>query len=222
MQAIARLFLRPTHLCSVLVGLVAGRPRTDQTSLAWSCAAVSIPRRMTAMDGAKNRRETRRVLFLPVSALSLVVMEADPEGWVSSPLSATSGLPPSCAGCGRWNRDSGQFQSLPGHRTQDTAQDSTGHRPVGLGSTSTSTAPQPAPTRPGAWGRRHALPWLPLPPLTPSPPRHADLSGHQALPARTQPFGQRPPIGHGGSLASRHSPSDPLPSHRGRGCGMTH
>lgn len=89
------------HICALFwsVWLLAVLGGLDRPK-AWSCAPVSTPPRITAMDGAKNRRETRRVLFLPVSALSLVVMEADPEGWVSRPLSATSGLPPSCAGCG--------------------------------------------------------------------------------------------------------------------------
>lgn len=44
MQAIARLFLRPTHLCSVLVGLVASRPRwPGQTQGLELCGCFNPP-----------------------------------------------------------------------------------------------------------------------------------------------------------------------------------
>lgn len=102
-------------------------------------------------------------------------------------------------------------------------EDSTGHRPVGLGSTSTAPQPQASTNKACGLGPGE-MPCLGCLFLRSHPLRPGTLTYPVTRPSplETQPFERRAPIGPGGSLASRHSPLGPTPVASGTCCGMTH
>lgn len=141
-------------------------------------------------------------------------MEADPEGWVSSPLSAIGGLPPSCAGYGIGTV--GNFR-VSGHRTQDTAQDSTGHRPVRC-RTREHQHHQHNQHQQGLWPGAGDMPCLGCLFLRSHPLRPGTLTYPVTRPSPLELslLSGGPPLAPAAAWLRGTPPSDPLPSHRGR------